>query len=430
MSEFRVRGIDLVRRAQQAEAADQLEEALRLYQQGLDCLVHYRNYEKCTQLRNAVEQHIDLYISRAEEIKTALTQKACSVHRADAAAASSAQTSSSSSHHTKNDQALRDQITDTMLVKRPSVSMDSVAGLHVVKEVLRQAVVYPLSMQQLFANRVEPWSGILLYGPPGTGKTLIAKAVASEVSGSTFMQVTISKIMSKYVGESERLVEMLFRVARENKPVVMFIDEVDALVSQRNDGEHEVSRKVKNMFLQEMDGVGSQNSGVLVLCATNMPWTLDDAFLRRMQRRIYIPRPCAESRASILSVLLKDVPHTLTPEHVADIAAATDEWTGSDLNTLVRTARNRQLQSLSVARHFVETGPDKMLVPCASTVPGARELSMADIKDKGWLARVQLPDVSVDDFTHALVTVKPSPLSQKIEKYEEWTTNYGERGSD
>ena len=146
---------------------------------------------------------------------------------------------------------------------------------------------------QLFTGERKPWRGILLYGPPGTGKSYLAKACATEAAvGSTFFSVSSADLVSKWLGESERLIKNLFEMARESKPAVIFIDEVDSLCGTRNEGENDSTRRIKTEFFVQMQGgPGIDNDGVLVLGATNVPWDLDPAVRRRFEKRIYIPLP-------------------------------------------------------------------------------------------------------------------------------------------
>lgn len=156
-----------------------------------------------------------------------------------------------------------------ILSETPNVAWDDVAGLHTAKEALKEAVILPIKFPHLFTGKRTPWRGILLYGPPGTGKSFLAKAIATEAK-STFFSVSSSDLVSKWMGESERLVKQLFSMAREAKPSIIFIDEVDSLCGTRGEGESEASRRIKTEFLVQMQGVGNDGAGVLVLGATNM----------------------------------------------------------------------------------------------------------------------------------------------------------------
>jgi len=164
----------------------------------------------------------------------------------------------------------------------------------------------PVRFPQLFTGKREPWHGVLLYGPPGTGKSYLAKACATEADG-TFFTISSSDLVSKWMGESEKLVRNLFEMAREKTPAVIFIDEVDSLCGTRGQsGESDASRRIKTEFLAQMDGVGRSRSLILVLAATNTPWDLDIAFRRRFEKRVYIPLPDVVARAQMLRLCLEE----------------------------------------------------------------------------------------------------------------------------
>lgn len=147
---------------------------------------------------------------------------------------------------------MKNNLMQAIVSEKPNVRWDDVAGLSKAKDALKEAVIMPLRFPEIFTGSRKPWKGILLYGPPGTGKTFIAKACASEMEDSTFFSVSSSDIMSKYVGESEKIVKYLFEIARKEKSSIIFIDEVDSMTGNRSDGENESSRRVKTEFLVQM----------------------------------------------------------------------------------------------------------------------------------------------------------------------------------
>merc|ERR1719359_1866758 len=206
---------------------------------------------------------------------------------------------------------LRGALASAILSETPNVSWDDVAGLESAKEALKEAVILPIKFPHLFTGKRTPWRGILLYGPPGTGKSFLAKAVATEAN-STFFSVSSSDLVSKWMGESERLVKQLFAMARENAPSIIFIDEIDSLCGTRGEGESEASRRIKTEFLVQMNGVGNDDTGVLVLGATNLPWALDLAIKRRFEKRIYIPLPEPDARKRMFELNVGTTPCQLT----------------------------------------------------------------------------------------------------------------------
>lgn len=235
------------------------------------------------------------------------------------------------------DKTAAKQILNEIVVRGDEVHWGDIAGLEVAKSALREAVVYPFLRPDLFMGLREPARGMLLFGPPGTGKTMLARAVATE-SRSTFFSISASSLTSKYLGESEKLVRALFGLAKVLAPSIIFVDEIDSLLSQRSgSGEHEATRRIKTEFLIQWSDLqraaagrdsGDKERGdanrVLVLAATNLPWAIDEAARRRFVRRQYIPLPESETRAIQLKTLLGQQKHSLTDEDFAKLVELTD----------------------------------------------------------------------------------------------------------
>ena len=224
-------------------------------------------------------------------------------------------------------------------IEIPDVKWDDVGGLEEVKQVLKENVVYPLKNPDLYEKfNIKPPRGILLYGPPGCGKTLLAKAVARE-SGANFIAVRGPEILSKWVGESEKAIREIFKKARQHAPAVVFFDEIDAIAPVRGYGaDSGVSEKVVAQLITEMDGIKGL-SNVVVLAATNRPDLLDPALLRpgRFDKLVYVPPPDYNTRLEILRVHTRYLP--LAPDvDLREIAKRTENYTGADLEALVREA--------------------------------------------------------------------------------------------
>ncbi|KAL5719265.1 hypothetical protein ACHQM5_012068 [Ranunculus cassubicifolius] len=216
------------------------------------------------------------------------------------------------------------------------VSFDDIGALDKVKDTLKEMVMLPLKRPELFCKGqlAKPSKGILLFGPPGTGKTMLAKAVATE-AGANFINISSSSIMSMWLGEGEKYVRAIFSLASKIEPCVIFIDEVDSMLGRRdNFTEHEASRRMKNEFMINWDGLRTKpKERVLVLGATNRPDDLDEAVIRRFPRRLMVNLPDASNREKILKVILAKE-EMASDVDLQALANCTEGYSGSDLRNL------------------------------------------------------------------------------------------------
>jgi vacuolar protein-sorting-associated protein 4 len=322
---------------------------------------------------------------------------------------------------------MRKELAGAVLSEKPNIKWDDVAGLKAAKEALQETVILPTRFPQLFTGKRTPWKGILLYGPPGTGKSYLAKACATEAD-ATFFSLSSSDLVSKWMGESEKMVKNLFEMARESKPAVIFIDEVDSLCGSRGGDESEAARRIKTEFLSQMDGVGKDTANVLVLGATNTPWDLDSAIRRRFEKRIYIPLPEFDARLRLLELHLGDTPNECKKEDLAAIAKRIDGFSGADIKIFVNTALFEPVRRCQRAKTFMrinKQGPDGMVkqywTPCSPGAQGAVEMTMMQVEPAELLA----PPVLIHDFEATLETARPSVSPGDLKNHEEFTKDFG-----
>lgn len=233
---------------------------------------------------------------------------------------------------------------DEYLMEKPSLRFSDVGGMEKVKEEISMKIIQPLKNPELYkAFGKKSGGGILLYGPPGCGKTFIAKATAGEIDAK-FITIGLHDILEMWVGNSEKNLHEIFELARRNKPCVLFFDEVDAMGASRSDLKQSAMRHVINQFLAELDGVSSNNEGVLILAATNAPWSVDAAFRRpgRFDRIIFVAPPDETARINMIQSLLKSKP--VGEVDVKKIASVTDGYSGADLNAVIDIAVEEKLR--------------------------------------------------------------------------------------
>jgi SpoVK/Ycf46/Vps4 family AAA+-type ATPase len=231
-------------------------------------------------------------------------------------------------------------------VSADKVRFSSIVGMEDLKKTIRLKIIEPYLNPGLFARfRMQSGGGILLFGPPGCGKTMLARAVANECNAA-FLSVGISDVLNMWMGESERNLAAMFDKARASAPTVLFFDELDALAFSRSKAATSSARTVVNEFLAQLDGMGRDNRGVLILAATNMPWDVDGAMKRpgRFSRQIFVPPPDAAARESMLQVKLTGVPVAAGLD-LAAIARRAEHFSGADIDGLIEIAKECALEA-------------------------------------------------------------------------------------
>jgi katanin p60 ATPase-containing subunit A1 len=313
-------------------------------------------------------------------------------------------------------------ISRDILTRNPGVTWNSIVGLDNAKALLKEAVVMPLKYPQLFTGLLAPWKGVLLFGPPGTGKTLLAKAVATECE-TTYFNITASTVVSKWRGDSEKLIRVLFDLARHHQPSTIFIDELDSLMGARGggDGEHEGSRRMKTELLIQLDGLLRDDTGqVFLLAASNLPWDLDSAMLRRLEKRVLVNLPTREAREQMIRASL--------PDGFADeldytkLAELTQEWSGSDIRLLCKEAAMHPLRRLMTEIESAELQPQPEKQGRSNSRQRAVEKSAAAAIPPQ--VELKMGPVTEADVMRALQTVHRAPAAHS-EKYLEWQEQFG-----
>ncbi|KAK6624231.1 hypothetical protein RUM44_011090 [Polyplax serrata] len=292
------------------------------------------------------------------------------------------------------DPAMIELIRNEIMDCGSNITWDDIAGLQLAKSTIQEIVVWPMLRPDIFTGLRRPPKGILLFGPPGTGKTLIGKCIASQ-SNSTFFSISASSLTSKWVGDGEKMVRTLFAVAKVHQPSVVFLDEIDSLLSQRSDSEHECSRRIKTEFLVQLDGAGTGDEDrILIIGATNRPQELDEAARRRLVKRLYIPLPDEDARKQIIQNLISAERHSLTVAEIDEIAKLTKGYSGADVKNLCQEA---------------SLGPIRSIAPSM-----IQSINPSDVRP-----------LNSSDFKSALCRIKSSVSESDLDVYVTWDKQYG-----
>ncbi|MHA1729364.1 MAG: AAA family ATPase [Promethearchaeota archaeon] len=394
--------------AKQAVAFDQSKkynQARIKYTRAAEILFEFMKYNKNPNLKQLCNEKIHEYISRAKQLQG--KRQRVKVGSSDFLKKEKKEPKpgitgdedgeGDKENLSEEERELISSIEGTILMEKPNIRWEDIAGLPEPKQALRESVVLPVTHPELFRGARKPWSGILLFGPPGTGKTMLAKAAANEIK-CTFMIADSASITSKWLGESEKLAKNLFAVARIKAPTLIFFDEIDSIATTRGEGNESGGiRRLKTQLLQEIQGIkGFGENLVTILAATNRPWDIDSAFLRRLQRKIYVPLPDFESRSAILKYHSRGVEGTENIDF-DKLSELTEGYSGSDIEILCREAIMHPIRDL-----------DK---------EGA-------LKDD-FNGKIEVRPVSIDDFTESLKKIKATVGQKELTKFNEWIKEFG-----
>lgn len=404
----------VISQALDAEQAGHFKQAANLYREGLGALntaLQLEFTERDARAAGILHEKMDRNRQMIKERLAEVMQKsnADPVRRVSTRSTSQA---APTSPRMRNDTApnvrpllkhvdakLANMILDEVLVEGQNTTFDDIAGLDSAKQTIKELVIFPALRPDLYTGLRSPARGLLLFGPPGTGKTLLAKAIAHE-SKSKFFAISASTLVSKWMGESEKLVRTLFEMAKQLQPSVIFIDEVDSMLSARkSEGEHEASRRLKTEFLVQFDGIGvnADKERVLVVAASNRPQELDEAARRRFTKRIYIPLPEAQTRQKLLCTLLRKQKSTLNVKQLEKLVLETDGYSCSDLTALAKQASLYPLKSLT-PEQIMSIHPSKVRF------------------------------ITYKDFVSAMQDIRPSVSPDELLEVERWAKDFGSAG--
>ena len=287
---------------------------------------------------------------------------------------------------------LREKVLSEIVENKPDVKFSDVVGLKEAKEILREIIIVPNLRPDLFKGLRAPPRGLLLFGPPGTGKTMIAKAVATECK-CTFFNISASSLTSKYLGESEKLVRTLFELAYEMQPSVVFIDEIESILSKRKEDENDAMKRLKTEFLIQFDGVGSSEElRVLIIGATNRPFDLDPAIIRRLPKRVYVGPFNVKERQGFIKTIINQNKCKISDDEFLKIAEMCNNYSNSDLKELCREAAYEPLRELNVK-------------------------SLAKVEE--------LRPIVFEDFNKAIRKVRGTLTKKILKELEDWNKEFG-----
>jgi len=378
------------------------QHAVNKYMRAAEILLQYMKHSDNPEMKKICQKNSEKYINRAKDLKAQISghrpKRTSSSPKASSSSPEDDKLKSEGGEFSEEEQEMIDMISGTIVTESPDVTWKQIAGLENCKQALREAIVLPMLKPELFTGARKPWAGILLFGPPGCGKTLLAKAAATECK-ATFFSASSADLLSKWLGESEKLISSLFKVARMRAPSLIFIDEIDSVATKRGGGgESSGERRVKTQLLSEIQGLKSTGKNrLLVLGATNRPWDIDDAMLSRFQKKVYVPLPDLTARAGIFMIETEGIERALDEDDFIELGVRTEGYSGRDISNICQEVIYLPIRELD--QSGILEDPNK---------------------------EIKVRDICVDDFKKTLKKVKPMTSEKSLKEYLKWAEEFGE----
>lgn len=286
---------------------------------------------------------------------------------------------------------------DSLIVsEKPDTKWDDIGNLESAKTELKEAVILPFIKDK--PSFVKSTKTILLYGPPGTGKTLLAKA-SSNTLNATFFEAKASSLLSKYFGESGKLVNALFTKAKRVQPSVIFMDEIDSVVLNRDMQVNEATRRVIGQLLSEIDGFNTKkDESVVFIGATNKPWDLDDAMVSRFQRKVYVPLPDTHARKIIFQIHMRGA--DVDGITFGDLAEMSERFSGRDIANICQEAISNMVREEN---------------------KGIQDLTSAQVSNY----KIKYRPLGKSDFEESFSKIKPASTNQDMKRFDDWREKFG-----
>lgn len=417
-NDYVTKATTLVQQAQSAEERDSLAEAHTLYVKALSLFNTILQNKQCVYLSKAIAPYASECLAKAQELDLLISSG--EKQKKPALLNSTGSGGGGGPVNDEKDRMMQELVLTRIEPSQCTISWADIVGSEGIKRMLDEIIRLPRELPHLYTGNRKMARSVLLYGPPGTGKTLMGKAMARE-AGVDFFSVSSAELISKYVGESEKYIKCLFEMVKACKPCILFLDEVDALCSKREEGNH--SAKTVQQFLTQLDGItnGGSMDGVFILACTNLPWALDEAMRRRLEHRIYLGLPSLVEREALLRHYVSKNEHAVTETEFRELAGWCEHFSSADIQQLCASAAMIPLKEIPTATHFELMGDGKLMVR-EKAHSMALPMLYHQVVDK---TLIIAQPVTYVHLLEALEYTKSTVDVHKLEEYEVWTRQYG-----